>query len=205
MKYRSAHWRHGPSAPKPAPGPGRASPMIQRPGPQPRSRYATSSSSDCPLHDFQAGAPAQHDPALAEIGAELARLEPAEPHRPRCRPLAAHRPFPEVDLNVAGLQPIAVRPDHPHRADDVDQMRVEVVAALVGGDRHWSLGEAQPGQHPLDVDDRLIGPLLDGAPGADLELVALIVFARRSEEHTSELQSQSNLVCRLLLEKKNTK
>src|SRR2546430_12493758 len=27
----------------------------------------------------------------------------------------------------------------------------------------------------------------------------------RSEEHTSELQSQSNLVCRLLLEKKNEK
>src|SRR5438270_9696892 len=29
--------------------------------------------------------------------------------------------------------------------------------------------------------------------------------AARSEEHTSELQSQSNLVCRLLLEKKNKK
>src|SRR2546430_11587680 len=28
-------------------------------------------------------------------------------------------------------------------------------------------------------------------------------FFSRSEEHTSELQSQSNLVCRLLLEKKN--
>src|SRR5256886_8463042 len=28
-------------------------------------------------------------------------------------------------------------------------------------------------------------------------------LARRSEEHTSELQSQSNIVCRLLLEKKN--
>src|SRR2546430_11332124 len=28
-------------------------------------------------------------------------------------------------------------------------------------------------------------------------------WQRRSEEHTSELQSQSNLVCRLLLEKKN--
>src|SRR2546430_11339520 len=27
----------------------------------------------------------------------------------------------------------------------------------------------------------------------------------RSEEHTSELQSQSNLVCRLLLEKKHTR
>src|SRR2546427_5297252 len=29
--------------------------------------------------------------------------------------------------------------------------------------------------------------------------------AHRSEEHTSELQSQSNLVCRLLLEKKKKK
>src|SRR2546427_11236671 len=30
-------------------------------------------------------------------------------------------------------------------------------------------------------------------------------LTRRSEEHTSELQSQSNLVCRLLLEKKKNK
>src|SRR2546430_4406235 len=29
-----------------------------------------------------------------------------------------------------------------------------------------------------------------------------LLHQRRSEEHTSELQSQSNLVCRLLLEKK---
>src|SRR5688572_32461587 len=29
-----------------------------------------------------------------------------------------------------------------------------------------------------------------------------MLIPRRSEEHTSELQSQSNLVCRLLLEKK---
>src|SRR2546430_17003024 len=32
----------------------------------------------------------------------------------------------------------------------------------------------------------------------------LVEIARRSEEHTSELQSQSNLVCRLLLEKKKS-
>src|SRR2546430_11200217 len=31
------------------------------------------------------------------------------------------------------------------------------------------------------------------------------VLKLRSEEHTSELQSQSNIVCRLLLEKKNHK
>src|SRR2546430_10242069 len=36
------------------------------------------------------------------------------------------------------------------------------------------------------------------------DVAAQIVLdqSRRSEEHTSELQSQSNLVCRLLLEKK---
>src|SRR2546430_3461662 len=33
--------------------------------------------------------------------------------------------------------------------------------------------------------------------------VAVGLVTPRSEEHTSELQSQSNLVCRLLLEKKN--
>src|SRR3982751_2712910 len=32
----------------------------------------------------------------------------------------------------------------------------------------------------------------------------VIGFVERSEEHTSELQSQSNLVCRLLLEKKKS-
>src|SRR5690242_21620090 len=32
-----------------------------------------------------------------------------------------------------------------------------------------------------------------------------LVFALRSEEHTSELQSHVNLVCRLLLEKKKKK
>src|SRR2546427_7705179 len=43
-------------------------------------------------------------------------------------------------------------------------------------------------------------------PGNIRELQNVIeradVFRARSEEHTSELQSQSNLVCRLLLEKK---
>src|SRR2546430_4468964 len=42
----------------------------------------------------------------------------------------------------------------------------------------------------------------------DLQRIRLertTVRAPRSEEHTSELQSQSNLVCRLLLEKKKKK
>src|SRR5688572_32206012 len=41
---------------------------------------------------------------------------------------------------------------------------------------------------------------VDGYPLGDLQLQR-----PRSEEHTSELQSQSNLVCRLLLEKKKKK
>src|SRR2546430_13138799 len=40
-------------------------------------------------------------------------------------------------------------------------------------------------------------------PGPALGHGAMVVaMDQRSEEHTSELQSQSNLVCRLLLEKK---
>src|SRR2546430_4900342 len=43
-----------------------------------------------------------------------------------------------------------------------------------------------------------------GRPSNDAEALAQAILDWiRSEEHTSELQSQSNLVCRLLLEKKN--
>src|SRR5258708_13002600 len=44
---------------------------------------------------------------------------------------------------------------------------------------------------------------LEPAPGLHHAL-ELLVAAQRSEEHTSELQSPDHLVCRLLLEKKNT-
>src|SRR5258708_12207536 len=39
----------------------------------------------------------------------------------------------------------------------------------------------------------------------ELEVGAQVDQQQRSEEHTSELQSPDHLVCRLLLEKKNTK
>src|SRR2546430_7757341 len=48
------------------------------------------------------------------------------------------------------------------------------------------------GRGALDGLPLGVAPAAHGAPGGE-----------RSEEHTSELQSQSNLVCRLLLEKKN--
>src|SRR2546427_3617428 len=54
----------------------------------------------------------------------------------------------------------------------------------------------------------LTAPLIALALSAGLEAARTAPpkpGAERSEEHTSELQSQSNLVCRLLLEKKKKK
>src|SRR5205085_12238629 len=66
-------------------------------------------------------------------------------------------------------------------------------------------------------DNRPVGPqflrlgdllqiCLDGTVADKLYIIEAnlkeIAQTKRSEEHTSELQSQSNLVCRLLLEKK---
>src|SRR3712207_7303736 len=45
-------------------------------------------------------------------------------------------------------------------------------------------------------------PVLSRMDDGALFLVVLNLAARRSEEHTSELQSRQYLVCRLLLEKK---
>src|SRR3712207_6991442 len=66
---------------------------------------------------------------------------------------------------------------------------------------------------PDDVDRRLlaverVGDGLDVLTGPDQHGAALVAGraqddpGRRSEEHTSELQSRQYLVCRLLLEKK---
>src|SRR3712207_8984526 len=55
-----------------------------------------------------------------------------------------------------------------------------------GGDGLWDPGDRVRGRRP----DRFGRPRRHGRP--------------RSEEHTSELQSRQYLVCRLLLEKKNT-
>src|SRR2546427_2630651 len=65
--------------------------------------------------------------------------------------------------------------------------------------------EPRPGERQRDAEE--------GAPGTESERAGQRLQTRidpferqtrgRSEEHTSELQSQSNLVCRLLLEKIN--
>src|SRR5205085_12395670 len=70
--------------------------------------------------------------------------------------------------------------------------RAGAVADLVGG----CVGRTLTGRAGAvaDLVGGRVGRTLTGRAGAVADLV-------RSEEHTSELQSQSNLVCRLLLEK----
>src|SRR2546427_10082127 len=64
----------------------------------------------------------------------------------------------------------------------------------------WSSVTSVPTGHVgvLTLFGRVTGDVLD-------EGIHMINPLKRSEEHTSELQSQSNLVCRLLLEKKKKK
>src|SRR2546426_8631470 len=64
--------------------------------------------------------------------------------------------------------------------------------AAADGDLHLALRRQQCPVALLD-DGADVGRLAEADVGAD---------ERRSEEHTSELQSPCNLVCRLLLEKK---
>src|SRR5690349_23445702 len=69
--------------------------------------------------------------------------------------------------------------------------------------RHCSRRTDPPGRTPFRLDRR--------KGGVDSRAVLAEVHQqhargdRRSEEHTSELQSRRDLVCRLLLEKKKTK
>src|SRR5258706_11587560 len=84
---------------------------------------------------------------------------------------------------------------------DTGLMRVTNTRALILQDKATS-------RYFLFVSDHWMeAPGLDGPwlatinPSAQLEQARQL--ATRSEEHTSELQSLTNLVCRLLLEKKN--
>src|SRR2546430_7447655 len=97
-------------------------------------------------------------------------------------------------LTVTGVQTCALpicRPVHEgrqHGGDDVDGEEERVGAEQAehaGAAAHLARASRPPGaaarREQRDRQDHFLG--------------------RRSEEHTSELQSQSNLVCRLLLEK----
>src|SRR5205823_10945901 len=72
----------------------------------------------------------------------------------------------------------------------------------------WFVRAPTRGRRRSDLDARLLFPAELRArlgEGADRAIaLAMEPASWRSEEHTSELQSLAYLVCRLLLEKKNT-
>src|SRR2546427_4634824 len=57
----------------------------------------------------------------------------------------------------------------------------------------------------LPISIRTCSMVFEEAEYSEASYARAVARAVRSEEHTSELQSQSNLVCRLLLEKKKKK
>src|SRR2546430_4083944 len=67
---------------------------------------------------------------------------------------------------------------------------------------HLQLGVAHRGGVTLRPRVPVDGDVISQRPPAREGEVRPHAITPRSEEHTSELQSQSNLVCRLLLEKK---
>src|SRR2546426_1682744 len=72
-------------------------------------------------------------------------------------------------------------------------------AAVQGSKRYPSLPMVVQDSHPSSGDLLTITTY----PLPVFSKVLILKVVRRSEEHTSELQSPCNLVCRLLLEKKN--
>src|SRR5205807_7195841 len=75
---------------------------------------------------------------------------------------------------------------------------------LGGGDRSGQFGPAIGGNGVLVAGDSHAGGDGGGETGVWRNML-ITACVTRSEEHTSELQSPCNLVCRLLLEKKNNK
>src|SRR5438309_9491748 len=72
---------------------------------------------------------------------------------------------------------------------------------LVRSDRDASMRSGGSSRR-VSVGLRSSRPSADSSTVTELPLRAAAARASRSEEHTSELQSQFHLVCRLLLEKK---
>src|SRR5689334_24718098 len=79
---------------------------------------------------------------------------------------------------------------------DVEELSYKEIADLVGCPIGTVMSRLHRGRRLLKTR------LLEHARALGLAAEAIDVPEERSEEHTSELQSQFHLVCRLLLEKK---
>src|SRR5690606_39981142 len=109
------------------------------------------------------------------------------PHLCLCAPPAPADTYP---LSLHDALPISPRPE-PYTPADVDAAIARTHLALELINSRYA--EPDAAEFPEMLADGLVNQGLFIGPEV------------RSEEHTSELQSRENLVCRLLLEKKNKK
>src|SRR5688500_19204927 len=88
----------------------------------------------------------------------------------------------------------------------VEDMRVAVMGCVVNGpgeSKHADIGISLPGTGEVPVAPVYVdGKKTVTLKGERIAEEFQAIVEARSEEHTSELQSPCNLVCRLLLEKK---
>src|SRR6266853_5456243 len=113
-----------------------------------------------------------------------------------------------------GMEPLATRLARAKLIAHHPRIRVEAPELLLGTrytlDTVRELNQLYPQAHFVWLMGADILPQLVDWQGwrelfAEIPIAAFARPGWRSEEHTSELQSQSNLVCRLLLEKKKKK
>src|SRR3989454_1648118 len=133
--------------------------------------------------------------AGATLGASVAA---AKPTRPRASRLFASAGYLfQVNQQVCGV-------------DNIGEICVAFAGSPVGGGGFWPKGT--PDQYIFNSGLQLAGIIRNSPfphPSGSSDTVGAFFFdprgdqaMGRSEEHTSELQSPCNLVCRLLLEKK---
>src|SRR5690606_13118348 len=166
-------------------------------------------------------------PSATIVEGVSAMPEPSSPGRPGSGGAQLALELLELGVDLGGSQIILADLDVEIRAG----LRLAVVARAdrllrprAGPERHLLLErlelavDARAGGQRLELRlERGLGqgPELGRRLGLGLELSHALVHPRegavvrvaavRSEEHTSELQSRENLVCRLLLEKKKKK
>src|SRR5689334_14408493 len=131
-------------------------------------------------------------------------------------------PHPEAEIDEADIRAaLEARPqvpEHarvayfnlaPERDDDIEAMLGQVSGVegtyrippvLVTGQRRYDDAQQAPWAERQAVSTKSLRLI---AARAHCDIVVVFDYGYRSEEHTSELQSQFHLVCRLLLEKKN--
>src|SRR2546426_9131972 len=148
-------------------------------------------------------APAAPGPA-ARRATEMAAIPPPQPAFVMVDGAVVEKASP-ISLDSArallGADPLAV-PGAPirtmYRAREIGYSAVVIVEQAL--DSSTVIEVVNGRRSPLALD--AVAVTGAAAPGERADSVSVAERAPRSEEHTSELQSPCNLVCRLLLEKK---